>query len=108
MSIEHMKVLAQDGQGVDTSFFHTDYMVLIDKNRNIRGYYHGLDSAAMSQLSNDIILLNLEKDPKAKSFFAGKLMPLAMLFLLTIAGIGILVFFLKKDRRTNDAQYKKE
>jgi len=102
MSIEHMKVLAQDGKGVDTSFFHTDYMVLIDRNQNIRGYYHGLDSAALSQLSNDIVLLNLEKDPKAKSFFAGKLMPLAMVFLVTIIGIGILVYFLKKDRKAND------
>jgi protein SCO1/2 len=102
LSIEHMKVLAQDGQGVDTAFFHTDYMVLIDKNRNIRGYYHGLDSAAIAQLSNDIVLLSLEKDPKKKSFFSGKLMPLAMIFLATIIGLGVLFFFLKKDRKAND------
>ncbi|MEO6069490.1 MAG: SCO family protein [Chitinophagaceae bacterium] len=104
MSIEHMKVLAQDGKGVDTSFFHTDYMVLIDKDRHIRGYYHGLDSTGIARLSNDIVLLSLEKDPKRKSFFAGKLMPLALLFLATFLGIGILFFFLKKDKKANESR----
>ena len=102
MSIEHMKVMAQDGQGVDTSFLHTDYMVLIDQRHNIRGYYHGLDSASIAQLSNDIVLLSLEKDPKRKSVFAGKLMPIALVFLVTILGIGALLFFLKKDKKQQD------
>lgn len=98
LSIEHMKVLAQDGQGVDTSFFHTDYMVLIDKNRNIRGYYHGLDTMALARLSNDIVLLSLEKDPNRKRFFEGKLEIIAIAFLLTALGVGLLVYFLKKNK----------
>lgn len=99
LSIEHMKLGLVDGKGIDTGFFHTDYMVLIDKNRNIRGYYHGLDTAAISKLSGDIVLLSLERDPKRKSFFAGKLEFFAVIFLLTLVGIGILLFFLKKDKQ---------
>lgn len=98
LSINDMKLLAQDGKGIDTSFFHTDYMVLIDKNRNIRGYYHGLDTAEVAKLSRDIILLSLEKDPKRKKFYEGKLELLAIVFLVTVIGLGILVRFLKKDK----------
>jgi protein SCO1/2 len=99
LSIEHMKVLAQDGKGVDTSFFHTDYMVLIDKYRRIRGYYHGLDSAGVAQLSRDIVLISLEKDPNRKRLFEGKLEGIAVVFLLTLAGLGLLLFLLKKDKQ---------
>lgn len=101
LSIEHMKVLAQDGKGVDTSFFHTDYFVLIDKNRNIRGYYHGLDTTAVAQLSRDIVLLSMEKDPKRKKFFEGKLELIAVVFLLSLVGLGIFLYFLKKDNKPN-------
>jgi protein SCO1/2 len=101
LSIEHMKVLAQDGKGVDTSFFHTDYFVLIDKNRNIRGYYHGLDTTAVAQLSRDIVLLSMEKDPKRKKFFEGKLELLAVVFLLSLVGLGIFLYFLKKEKKPN-------
>lgn len=98
LSINDMKVLALDGKGQDTSFFHTDFMVLIDKNRNIRGYYHGLDSAAIAKLSQDIVLLALEKDPHRKKFYEGNLEMLAMVFLITIVGLGVLVYFLKRDK----------
>ncbi len=96
---EHMKVLAIDGKGVDTSFIHTDRFVLIDKYRNIRGYYHGLDTASMQQLSRDMVLLSLEKDPNRKKFYEGKLELIAIVFLVTLFGIGLLVFLLKKDKK---------
>ena len=60
-------------KGIDTNFIHTDHFVLIDSNRHVRGYYHGLDSASLKQLSTDIIYLTMEKDPTRKSFLAGKL-----------------------------------
>ena len=41
-------------------------MVLIDKDRVVRGYYNGLDSMAMRDLAADIVLLMLEKDKKKK------------------------------------------
>jgi protein SCO1 len=96
LSINHMKLGLVDGNGIDTGFFHTDYMVLIDKNRNIRGYYHGLDSTEVQQLARDIVLLSLEKDPKRKGVFAGKLELLAVIFSITIIGIILLVYLLKR------------
>jgi protein SCO1/2 len=96
LSIEHMKLGLVDGKGIDTSFFHTDYMVLIDKNRNIRGYYHGLDTTAVKQLARDIIFLTLEKDPNKKSFFSGQLGFIATIFLVTIGAIVLLLFILKR------------
>ncbi len=96
LSIEHMKLGLVDGKGIDTGFFHTDYMVLIDKNRNIRGYYHGLDTVALKRLAHDIIFLTLEKDPKRTGAFSGKLGMIAIIFLLTIAGVIVLFFLLKR------------
>ena len=99
LSIEHMKLGLVDGKGIDTGFFHTDFMVLIDRNRNIRGYYHGLDSSGVAQLSRDIVLLSLEKDPKRKKFFEGKLELIALLFLIALVGLGALFFLIKKDKK---------
>jgi protein SCO1 len=99
LSINEMKLLAQDGEGVDTAFLHTDYLVLIDKNRNIRGYYHALDTTSVGQLSRDVILVSLEKDKKRKSPFAGKLETLALLVFSVIGGLTLLLYFLKKDKK---------
>lgn len=98
LSIKDMKVMAVDGGAADTAFLHTDYIVLLDKNRNIRGYYHGLDTTSVAQLSRDIVLLSLEKDPQRKKFFDGKLELLAVVFLLTIIGLGVLLYFFKKEK----------
>jgi hypothetical protein len=38
----------------------------------------------------------MEKDPHKKSFFAGKLQLMAVVFLLAIFGVGLLVFLLRK------------
>jgi protein SCO1/2 len=107
LSIEHMKIPAVDGKGIDTSFFHTDRIVLIDKNRNIRGYYHGLDTMSLKQLAHDIIFLTLEKDPKRKSFFSGQFGFISLVFLITIAGIVLFLFFLKRFGRNEFDNYKK-
>lgn len=96
LSIDHMKLGLVDGKGIDTGFFHTDYMVLIDKNRNIRGYYHGLDTNSVKQLARDVIFLSLEKDPKRKGVFAGQLELIAVVFLITIIGIGLMLYLLKR------------
>lgn len=95
LSIQDMKLGLVD-KNIDTGFSHTDFMVLIDKNRNIRGYYHGLDTIAVKQLAHDIIFLTLEKDPNRKSFFSGQLGFIGMIFLLTIGGIILLLFLLKR------------
>jgi protein SCO1/2 len=93
-----MKIPVEDGYGIDTSFVHTDHFVLIDSNRYVRGYYHGLDSASLAKLSSDLVLLTMEKGKKGKSFFAGKLELIAVVFLLAIFGVGLLVYFLRKNK----------
>ena len=96
LCINDMKLGLVDGLGVDTGFIHTDRFVLIDRNRHIRGYYSGLDSASIEKLSADIIFLSLEKDKTKKSFFAGKLQLLAIVFLIAIMAVAVFVYFLKK------------
>jgi protein SCO1/2 len=94
-----MKLGLVDGQGVDTSFIHTDRFVLIDKDRVIRGYYKGLDSASIIKLSEDIVLLSLEKNKKDRSFFEGKLELIAIVFLLTVIGLGLFLTALRWKRK---------
>ena len=65
-ALNELKLELQDGNGVDTNFIHTEKFVLIDKNRIVRGYYNGLDSASMSKLAEDLTLLMLEKDKNKK------------------------------------------
>ena len=98
LSINDMKLLAQDGGPVDSNFLHTDFFVLIDKERNIRGYYHGLDTTALSRLSQDIVLLTLEKDPHRKFFLSGKLELIAIVLVLVAAGLVIGTHYLKKEK----------
>jgi len=86
-----------DGEGVDTSFIHTDMFVLMDKNHQVRGYYHGLDTTDLARLSEDIIFLSMEKGTGDKSFLSGKLEMLAVVFLITI----LLVFVLMRVLRRN-------
>lgn len=98
LSINDMKLGLVDGEGVDTSFIHTERFVLVDRNRIIRGYYNGLDTMALAKLSRDIVLLSLEKDKKKKSFLAGNLEMIAVVFLLTLIALGIFLLVLKKTR----------
>lgn len=91
-----LKVGVEDGAGVDEDFIHSDRFVLIDSNRHVRGYYDGLDSASLAQLSRDLVLLTMEKDPNRRSFFEGKLILIAVVFLVTIFAVGLLLFILRK------------
>jgi protein SCO1/2 len=94
--IHEMKISVDDGMGVDTNFMHTDHFVLIDSNRYVRGFYHGLDSISLAKLSNDLVLLTLEKGKNEKSFFDGKLELIAVVFLVAIIGVGLLFYFLRR------------
>jgi len=47
-----------DGEGLIT---HSDRFVLVDRNLQIRGYYHGTDPEAMQHLLDDIKVLSAEK-----------------------------------------------
>lgn len=100
MAINEMKIGLVDGKGIDTSFFHSDYLVLIDRNRTVRGFYRGLDSTALAKLSEDIIFLTLEKDRSKKSVFEGKLEIIAVAILCALVAVGIfLIVFRRKPNK---------
>ena len=65
-ALNELKLGLVDGEGVDTSFIHTQKFVLLDKDYVVRGYYNGLDTISLSGLARDIGLLMLEKDRKKK------------------------------------------
>ena len=53
-------VTATEGDGGPEDFVHTQNFVLVDKYRQIRGYYDGTDSTEMEKLYRDILLLKDE------------------------------------------------
>lgn len=65
-ALNELKLGLVDGEGVDTSFIHTQKFVLLDKDYVVRGYYNGLDTTSLAALAKDIGLLMLEKDKKKK------------------------------------------
>lgn len=65
-AFNELKIGLQDGEGIDSNFIHTEKFVLLDKERVVRGYYNGLDTASLSKLAEDLTLLILERDPKKK------------------------------------------
>lgn len=65
-ALNELKLGLVDGEEVDSSFIHSQKFVLIDKNYQVRGYYDGLDTAALASLAKDIGLIMLEKDRKKK------------------------------------------
>ena len=65
-ALNELKLGLVDGEGVDTSFMHTQKFVLLDKDYIVRGYYNGLDTTSLSAHARDIGLIMLEKDKKKK------------------------------------------
>jgi protein SCO1 len=110
LSVKEMKVPAEDGSKIDSNFVHTDVFVLLDKYKNIRGYYHTLitdpqtgawrpDTASLTKLQQDIIFLSLAKDPHRKFFLADQLDIIVISFGVAIIGIFFLFTLLKKEKR---------
>lgn len=64
-SINELKLGLQDTT-VSEDFVHTNRFVLLDKQRIVRGYYNGLDTASLARLAEDLVILMLEKDKKKK------------------------------------------
>jgi protein SCO1 len=61
-----LHVSVQPGDGGADDFIHTEKIVLLDKERYIRGYYNGLDSIDMKRCADDIVLLSMQKNKKNK------------------------------------------
>jgi protein SCO1/2 len=53
-------VVATDGDGGPDDFIHSELLVLVDKEKRIRGYYNGTDKADVEQLLLDIKRLKRE------------------------------------------------
>ena len=56
----------QPANGGLDDLIHSEKLVLIDKDRYIRGYYNGLDTAELKRCADDIGMLSLEKKRKKK------------------------------------------
>ena len=96
-ALNELKLGLQDSVSVDSNFVHTDYVALLDKDRVIRGYYHGTDTAAMAKLGDDIVFIMLEKDKKRKSTAFDELKPLVIpIALILIGTIAAGVYFNRK------------
>ncbi len=49
------------GDGGAEDFIHSDKLVLIDKDRFVRGYYNGLNDTDVRKCADDIVLLSIER-----------------------------------------------
>ncbi|MFD1314548.1 SCO family protein [Namhaeicola litoreus] len=50
-----------EGDGGDQDFIHTEQFILVDKKKQIRGFYDGTDKAEMERIINDIAILKKEE-----------------------------------------------
>ncbi|HXB08294.1 MAG TPA: SCO family protein [Puia sp.] len=90
-ALNELKLGLQDSVSVDSNFVHTDYIALLDKDRVIRGYYHGTDTAAIARLRDDIVFIMLEKGKNRKSTAFAELrsliIPIILVLLVTVIGV---------------------
>jgi protein SCO1/2 len=60
MARRDFMIVATDGDGGEDDFIHSEKLILIDKEKHIRGYYDGTDETAIKQLIQDIKKLKHE------------------------------------------------
>jgi protein SCO1/2 len=99
-AVRELKLGIIDGNGVDTLFDHSPKFVLLDKNRVVRGFYNGLDSAQVIKLSQDIVYLSLEKDRKKPSAIFQQLKQIWPIYVVVlIAVLGFVVLGLRSNKK---------
>jgi protein SCO1 len=87
---------------IDPTFAHTQRFVLLDRDYNVRGYYKGLDTLSLSQLSRDIGVLMLEKDslnPEPLPFDPGQL---AIFFAITFVIVITVTSILSRNKKREE------
>ncbi|HXB35155.1 MAG TPA: SCO family protein [Puia sp.] len=100
-ALQELKLGLQDSVSVDSNFVHTDYVALLDKDRVIRGYYHGTDTNALKRLSDDMVFIMLEKDKNRRSTVFDELRPLRIPIVLILLGTAAaVVFFSRRSSRS--------
>jgi len=97
-ALSELKLGLQDGGSADSNFIHSQKMVLLDKERVVRGYYDGLDSMEMIRLGNDIVLLMLEKDKHKKSEVFAELKKIWPIFIVAILAVIIFMLVNRKPK----------
>jgi protein SCO1/2 len=98
-ALNELKMGIADSSGADSTFIHTQKMVLLDKEHIVRGYYDGLDSAELSRLARDIVFIMLEKDKNSKSALA-ELKPLIPVFIIVLIGTLVGIYFLSRKPKS--------
>ena len=63
---KQLGVVTGPGDGGADDFIHSEKLVLVDKDRQIRGYYNGLNDTDVRKCADDIVLLTLEKKKNEK------------------------------------------
>jgi protein SCO1 len=91
-AFEELKVDKYNNEPIDSAFVHTSRFTLLDKERVVRGYYNGLDTADMERLANDLVMLALEKDKKGKSALFAEIVNLWPIFIIVV--IAVIIFML--------------
>ena len=97
-AFEELKVDKYNDEPIDSSFVHTSRFTLLDKDRVVRGYYNGLDDTSLAKLSNDIVLLMLEKDKKKPSALFLEVAAIWPIFVIAILAVGIFLFINRKPK----------
>lgn len=97
-ALNELKLGLQDSVSVDSNFVHTDYVALLDKDRVVRGYYHGTDTAELARLADDIVFIMLEKDKNRKSPFT-ELKPLRIPIIIILLGTVFGVWFFSRKQK---------
>ena len=97
-AFEELKVDKYNDEPVDSSFVHTSRFTLLDKDRVVRGYYNGLNDTSLERLSNDIVLLMLEKDRKRPSALFLEVAAIWPIFIIVILAVGLFLFINRKPK----------
>jgi protein SCO1/2 len=102
-ALHELRMGLQDSVNVDSNFVHTDYIALLDRDRVIRGYYHGTDTNALKKLGNDMVFIMLEKDKNRKSTAFDELRPLMIPIWIVMIGtiLGVVYFSRRASRKQN-------
>lgn len=98
--INEMKLTVIDGNGVDTLFDHSPRFVLLDRDHLVRGYYNGLDSAAMYKLSQDIVYLSLERDKRQPSLIVAQLKELWPIYIVVVLAVAAFAWMSWKSKQS--------
>lgn len=92
-AFEELKVDQFSTEPVSPDFVHTNRFVLIDKRMQVRGYYNGLDSAALLKLAKEVGYLLLEKDKTKKSKVFQDIIDLSWLWLVIALMVSGFVYY---------------